>query len=197
MKRSGSHSSASAIKQLRTWLAMSVPDGSRDDKLDDIVSEVKSRSAQMLNGWRKQPVFSPHIGILEHAVECFENDDFMSCTSLLVPRIEGILRTHHSNLGIENRPSPRNLSEAAVAARIEREICLLLPHRFETYLREVYFADFDPSTQGGEVSRHSVAHGVASPSEFNRKSAAIGMLVVHQLSYFLEGGQGRLRQDVT
>ncbi|MDE2927596.1 MAG: hypothetical protein OXT71_14470 [Acidobacteriota bacterium] len=161
-----------------------------DEKLDDIVSEVRGRSAKMLNIWRENPSLVEHIEILERAVERFQNDDPMSCTSLLFPRIEGILRTHHNSLGAANQPSPQNLSASAVATEIDREKCLLLPHRFNIYLDRVYFADFDPSTPNIEVSRHSVGHGVASESEFNRKSAAIGILIVHQLSYFLQTGKG-------
>lgn len=145
----------------------------------------------MLDSWRGNPLLKDHIEILERAVERFQNDDPISCTSLLFPRIEGILRTHHSSLGNEDRPSPEILSTTAVAKEVNKDTCLLLPRRFGTYLREVYFADFDPSANTIEVSRHSVGHGVASESEFNRKSAALGILIVHQLFFFMETGKGR------
>lgn len=62
-----------------------------------------------------------------------------------------------------------------------------MPHRFQDYLRDVYFADFSPaSNDEADVSRNSVAHGTASASKFNRKSAVIGILIAHQLFYFLE-----------
>jgi hypothetical protein len=157
-----------------------------DEKLDDFVAEVNGRATQMLDGWRTHSSFAPHIAILERAIERFRNDDFVSCTGLLFPRIEGILRTHHTSLGTANRPSPGNLTNSAVASRIDNEKCLLLPHRFAAYLRDIYFANFNPVAQDIDVSRHSVAHGVATASEFNRKSALLGLLVVHQLFYFLE-----------
>lgn len=157
-----------------------------DEKLDDIISEIKERIPQMLDSWRNHSSFFPHIEILERAVERFQNDDFVSCTGLLFPRIEGLLRTHHNSLGIQRRPSPENLTESAVAAKIEKEKSLLLPHRFAKYLREIYFADFNPDDQTIDISRHSVGHGVAAASKFNKKSAAIGILTAHQLFYFLE-----------
>ena len=46
-----------------------------DEKLDDIVSEVRNRSTQMLNSWREHPSLMEHIEILERAVERFQNDD--------------------------------------------------------------------------------------------------------------------------
>ena len=160
-----------------------------DEILDDVVCELKSRSTQMLRSWCDHPSLSPHAEILKRAVDRFQSDDAMSCAGLLFPRIEGILRTHHNSLATECLPTPGNLSEMAVTAHKEREKCLLLPHRFNDYLRNVYFADFDPSAQDIGISRHTVGHGVANTSEFNAKAAVIGLLIVHQLFYFLENGQ--------
>ena len=157
-----------------------------DEKLDDFIAEVKDRITQMLQNWRNHNSFVPHIDILERAVERFLDGDYVSCTGLLFPRIEGILRTHHTSLSIASRPTPANLTQSAVASKIDNDKCLLLPHRFADYLRDVYFANFNPVAQDIDVSRHSVAHGVASASEFNQKSALVGLLVVHQLFYFLE-----------
>ena len=160
-----------------------------DEMLADIVSQIKSRLPQMLDGWRSKSSFRPHMSILERAVERFQNDDPVSCTTLLFTRIEGILRTHHTSLDTPARPSPNNLTESAVASKIENDKSLLLPRRFAKYLEDVYFADFEPYAHDVDVSRHSVGHGVASASKFNQKAAVIGLLTVHQLSYFLENVQ--------
>ena len=163
-----------------------------DENLDDIVSETKSRVPQMLESWSKHPSFLPHFDLLERAVERFQDNDPISCTALLFPRIEGILRTHHQNLGAQFPPKSKMteyLTELAVAAKIENDECLLLPRRFTAYLRDVYFADFDPDADNIEISRHSIAHGVANPSKFDYKSALIGILTAPQLFYFLERKQ--------
>src|SRR5205807_3590384 len=104
--------------------------------------------------------FSPHVDIFERAVERYRADDFVSCTALLFPRIEGLMRTHHTSLGVAAPPSPPNLAATAVASKISNDKCLLLPHKFTSYLQEVYFANFNPVAQDIDVSRHSVAHGV-------------------------------------
>ena len=167
-----------------------------DEKLDDIISEIKERIPQMLDSWRNHSSFLPHIEILEHAVERFQNDDSVSCTGLLFPRIEGILRTHHTSLGTQMPPSTKNLTQTAVAAKIQNEKSLLLPHRFDKYLRDVYFAGFNPNAQNIDVSRHSVGHGLASASKFNKKSAVLGILIVHQLFYFLENRRSQQTPEV-
>lgn len=157
-----------------------------DEKLADIVPELKQRVPELLDSWRKHTSFTKHSTILERALQRFQEDDFVSCTSLLFQRIEGILRTHHTSFAATNRPTPANLADAAVASKVDNEQCLLMPRRFQQYLRDVYFADFDPAAHDIDVSRHSVAHGVASASGFDQKSAAIAILMVHQLFYFLE-----------
>ena len=166
-----------------------------DDKIDDFVSEISSRASQMIEAWQNNSSFTPHMPILERAVERFLDEDFVSCTGLVFPRIEGILRTHHTSLGVSGQASCSNLTNTAVASKIKNEKCLLLPHRFAAYLRDIYFASFNPIDQDIDVSRHSVAHGVANASEFNKKSALLGLLVVHQLFYFLKSDRAEGLSD--
>ena len=48
-----------------------------------------------------------------------------------------------------------------------------------------------------KISRDSVGHGVAAASAFDRKSALIGLLTVHQLFYFLGEESGREPEEGT
>ncbi len=157
-----------------------------DEILDEIVLEVKDQVPEMLESWRNHSCFKPHIEILENAVKHFLGGDMISCTSLLFSRIEGILRTNHLSVSTASTRKQKNLAESAVKAKIENEKCLLLPDRFESYLNDIYFANFEPDAQDIVISRNSVGHGVAGVSEFNPKSSVIGILIVHQLFYLLE-----------
>lgn len=158
-----------------------------DELLDDIISEVKETTPRMLQGWRNHSSFKPHLDVLERAVERFKNDnDFIGCTGLLYPRIEGILRTD-IDAEMRSQATQHELVQAAVGSKLGNEQSALLPHRFQDYLRDVYFGDLSPASKREvEVSRHSVAQGTASASRFSRKSAVICILIVHQLFYFLE-----------
>lgn len=60
----------------------------------------------------------------------------------------------------------------------------MVPDRFEQYVREVYFANFEPGTDA-KPSRNSVGHGVATADEFNEKSACISILLVDQIFFLL------------
>ena len=159
---------------------------SPDEMIGDIISEIKERVPQMLDNWRARSSLSPHIQILERAIDRFLNDDYVSCTGLLFPRIEGILRTHHRSSGSEDHPSQKNLSRYAIATKIQNQSSLLLPHRFREYLDKVYFQNFDPNISDPEISRNSIAHGVASALNFNSKSTTISILIIDQLFYFLQ-----------
>ena len=157
-----------------------------DDMLDEIVAEVKGQAHDMLQSWRTHSTLSTHIEFLERAVERFLEDDAISCTSILFPRIEGIVRTHYVEAGGPGNPSQSDLTDLAVAAKVENERSLLLPLRFKDYLENVYFAHFNLPKGEVPLSRHSVVHGVALASDVDLKSAVLGLLIVHQLFFFLE-----------
>ncbi len=157
-----------------------------DELTGQIAKEVKEKSQAFLDLWKSHPAFAGHMPIFEKAVERFLAGDHVSCTALVFPRIEGIMRSHHAASGATNRPSQGNLCTSAVGANADRDRCLLLPHRFERYLQDVYFADFDPKAANIDVSRNSVGHGVADPVAFSEKVAVIGLLVVQQLCYSFE-----------
>ena len=50
-----------------------------DEKLDDVVIEVKKHVPRMLESWRNHSSFLPHSKILERAVERFNKDDPVLC----------------------------------------------------------------------------------------------------------------------
>lgn len=160
-----------------------------DDMLDDIAAEVKDSSPKMVQWWRTHPTLSKHIVFLERAVDRFLHDDFISCTSILFPRIEGIVRTYHADLSRAGNPGQKDIADLAVSAKVANNRSLLLPFRFKAYLEDVYFANFNLPKDDVPLSRHSVGHGVAKPADFNQKSAIIAILIVNQLFYSLGAEQ--------
>lgn len=55
---------------------------------------------------------------------------------------------------------------------------------FHKYLDEVYFRNFDPDNPTN-ISRNTIAHGVAKSQDFSIKAATIGFLILDQLFYFI------------
>jgi hypothetical protein len=112
----------------------------------------------------------------------FGDGDYISCVAILYPRIEGILRKVHQLTGSTQHPSQSALSRSATA-HVGNPMSLLLPKKFQDYLKRVYFAGFAPGSFKEDVSRHSVGHGVADQSRFDKRAAIISILIVQQLNY--------------
>ena len=155
--------------------------------LDEFEAETRERVDSMYSCWKKHPSFSPHAAILERAVDAFKIGDYLCCTGLLYPRIEGVLRTHNVRMGDTDQAGSKKLVDSAVASELENPFGLLMPRHFERYLREVFFEGFSPAGVVPNISRNSVAHGVADPKAFDKKHALLAVLITHQLFYFLKG----------
>ena len=152
-----------------------------DELLDEIVAEVKQRIPAMLSSWKKQPAIAHHFRVVDVAIARFLADDHINCTSTLFTRIEGILRTHHRTVRPDQGISTEELASSAVLGKRNTFQSLVLPHRFEAYLNEVYFQNFNPNDKEIPVSRHSVSHGEAPVDTFDMKSSVISILIVDQL----------------
>lgn len=154
-----------------------------DELLDQIASEVRSSIGKFLEMWRGEAVFQDHIALFERAIERFYEEDYLSATSILFPRIEGLMRSHYVSGESTNRVHSSTLSEASTNIVKQSEGYLLMTQKFQEYLDMVYFANFDPNDRNINISRHSVGHGVADERSFSKKSAVIGILIVQQLYY--------------
>ena len=154
-----------------------------DELADKIIEEVHERLDGFIEVWQKYETFQSHIEILTHAADRFRAKDYISCAGLLYPRIEGVLRSHLLAQQSSTRATQNAIAETAVVRKVQNQHSLLLPQRFQQYLQKVYFANFNPVAQQIDVSRNSVAHGVADQSSFSKKSAVIALLVIHQLFY--------------
>jgi hypothetical protein len=145
---------------------------------------VKEKLDQFLLAWEIHPNFIPHMPLIRKACELFKDDDFVSSTALLYPRIEGILRTNHKVA--KKWLKTEHLTSSAIEFKKDKFRSLLLPQKFEQYLNEVYFKGFDPADPKIDVTRHSVSHGTAAVENFNEKSAVIGILILSHLFYCFE-----------
>lgn len=157
-----------------------------DDVLPQISSEVLSDLPKWMEKWKGKEQFSSHIDILEKAAERFVDKDYISTVSILYPRIEGIMRSHHYAIYPDEKGTQENLVKSTFSD-VDKELnpkLLLLPEKFKNYLQDIYFASFDPKDPKGS-SRNTVSHGVASANDFSEKSACIGFLIIEQITYYL------------
>jgi hypothetical protein len=134
-----------------------------DELTPRVVEEVRGKVPAFLEAWKLHPALATHAPLLEKAVTDFLSENYVSCSGLLFPRIEGILRSTPAFSGADRTGS------------------LLMPHRFEDYLREVYLSSFNP-----DAPRAGEAVGRAGAAGFDGKSSSVALLVVHQLFHSFE-----------
>jgi hypothetical protein len=153
-----------------------------DALLDEIEIDTKFAVATRMESWKLQPLLQPHFSVIETAVKHYSQGDYLSATLILYPRIEGVMRSLHFTDPNAPKASQENLIATSVTNTQlpQHPYSLLLPLRFEQYLREVYFATFNPKNPDG-VSRNTVSHGVAPVSALDRKGATLGFLILLQL----------------
>lgn len=167
-----------------------------DELLPDIQQQVVGRIPLMKSKWGCSPFFEPHQEFLETAAERYVAGDHISATNILFLRIEGIMRSYHECQDLKTSANQENLVQSVIGkAQVGRHAySLLLPDKFREYLQRVYFASFD--TQKPEtrqvISRHTVSHGVAPAELFNLKASTIGLLIVDQLSFYLQDKRVRV-----
>jgi hypothetical protein len=157
-----------------------------DDLLEKIIDEVQLSINVMLERWKGSSILRNHIGLIGHAAERYMQKDYISATTILYTRIEGIMRDVLQMASSGKKASAKNLAETITSQKEYSDVGrnILLPRMFHKYLDDVYFRNFNPD-QPTEISRHSVAHGVAKPQDFSAKAATIGLLLLDQLFYFL------------
>jgi hypothetical protein len=150
-----------------------------DRLLSEATASVRRSLPNMLQRWRAAELLRPHIEFFAHAAKKYEERDYVSCTAIIYPRIEGLMRTVHLAVGASGRATQRNLTDVVIDAREAEfhDFSLLSPERFRQYLSDAYFADFKPGDEA-PLSRNTVGHGVATIEQFNEKGATLGLLTL-------------------
>lgn len=161
-----------------------------DDLLPQVQGEVTKIIQNRLTSWIKIAAFQTHMEFISKAAEHYQNNDHLSCISVLFPRIEGVMRSFQSIQGQPEKASQKDLANVVVSPGVnpkDPNMSPLLPLRFGQYLNEVYFANFDPQRLDNPLSRNTVGHGVATKENFNLKGSTLGFLILDQLSYYFGG----------
>ncbi len=143
--------------------------------------------------WQKNPIIKAESKFIDIAIKHYKEEDYISCISVIYPRIEKILRLHSCNI----QPHLTTLKKKSLSNSIqinfdktEYPYTPLLTERFTTYLENWFFKDFMPGKFGEPINRNTVSHGVASEQAFNRKFSVIAFMIINQLYYYL-GSDGR------
>jgi len=156
-----------------------------NDLLTVVNTELSLKLDNSIESWTNHTIIREHGNFILVAAERFKAKDYISCVSILYPRIEGILRSINLHAGSSNN-SQKDLSIAPmIVSSIEPNyFSAVLPERFSAYLKNVYFANFQPNSNI-DISRNSVSHGVAKEKDYSEKSAIIAFLVIEQIFFHM------------
>jgi hypothetical protein len=132
------------------------------------------------------PLFQPAAAALKIGLRHFVAGEAFSAASVLYPAVEGMLRRHYASRNSVNYPrQARLIEDAKQAGQTGRHsYCLLLIERFDGYLRQIIFADFDWKNPTG-VTRHTIGHGVVEPDQCDEVSVARVVLTIQHLLFSL------------
>jgi hypothetical protein len=173
-------------KTLKAMLGHAENGWNIDELLDDSVLTAIEAAADPGAALLSGRPFLEHRALIAHAFERFRARDYKSAVAILVPRIEGVLRAIHAELGAERATSSAlAASSTATYQKSRGDATLLMPDKFREYLQIVYFRSWKPGEGPSHVSRHTVSHGVAPEAMFNKKAAAVAVLTVLQIALYI------------
>jgi hypothetical protein len=170
------------LKDLHSAIEAGFPTDNNVRKLLQAVSD--EELVRLVGQWKGKAVFADHADLLAHAVERYTAGDYVSASHILAPRIEGILRSLH--LGKGGKPKSPELLDGLVQ-KVRDSVkgpSAFLPEAFREYLRTFLYAGFDLETGQISFSRHSIAHGVTPPDQFDRVRAFQLLLIADQIAFY-------------
>jgi hypothetical protein len=159
--------------------------------IDNLLPKIEDNVLRLLDKYelidKSIPYMSEHADMLERAIERFKAKEYISCASILYPRIEGLMRSFYRSVGYTDSITAKSLTKAVIEHHQNKRLLysLLLPEKFKHYLDNIYFAHFAPGSSP-DVGRHSIAHGEARSNDFSIKSCVTGILIVYQLLLFVK-----------
>jgi hypothetical protein len=167
-------------KKLLSWASCD-----RDPKpvLEEISRNFATDLDARLESWKRYDLLNRQMDFLNAAKDRYKAGDPLSCISLLYPRIEGVMRLLFEEENPRGNPTQGTIMSNLVENQHAHSV--LLPNRFEEYLKKVYFRGFDVAAGEVPLSRHSHGHGVSAASDYDLVRAAVGFMVLDQLFHYL------------
>lgn len=151
----------------------------------------KNKIDSFINRWWNNKIFQDKKAIIMAGIEAYlkgTDSDYITCIKTLYSEIEGVIRMNYVNDNPGQKPVFRDLItyvRQKAGTKFASDNSLGFPDVFFKYLGEVIFRDFNLDTGKVDVSRHSVSHGVAKAEDYNQMKALQGILVLDQMSFYL------------
>jgi len=160
-----------------------------DGLIDNIENDTFSYIEERKLIWDSDENLSPFVCFLDLAVSRHKEDDFVSSSSIMYPKIEALIRKDFVADNPEKEGRQQKILVEHITEKTLRNISALttfIPDKFKRYLEECYFKDFSVTNDDNSVSRHSVAHGASTIEKFDKKASLLGLLVFSQIAEYIQ-----------
>ena len=172
-----------SLYDLITYARDSFNDFDSSDFVDEVYDYLSTYCDDFIaQKWKIKLPFETYSEDLIEGIDKFKSGDWRSCIQTLYPKIEGVMRANAKSMSkLRKRMSSNDLVDLALEDDLDNYLSSLQPLEFSTYLREVYFRNFNNKSLKVVLSRNSFAHGVVDPAEYNKQNAVITVLTLDHL----------------
>ena len=154
-------------------------------------SFTKERIMGFTKYWWKNDIFREKKDLITAGINAYlggGDDGIINCITNLTSQIEGIVRLdYHRKMGkAPTTDEWKKYLKVRASESFSDPWSLGFPGPFFAYIEKVFFRPFDIEMGDVELSRHSVAHGVANREGFTRIRALQLILTMDQIHHFLQ-----------
>ena len=169
-----------------------------DDLIDKIESDTLFYIQERKAVWGEDENLLQFVCFLESALSRHNEDDFVSSSSIIYPKIEALIRRDFIVDNPEKEGRQQKVLIEHITGKALRSISALttfIPDKFKRYLEECYFKDFSVKDDDNPVSRHSIAHGASTIDRFDKKASLLGLLVFSQIAEYIQQSSNKTMQS--
>ena len=141
------------------------------------------RFEDILEDWHKIDIFPYET--LKKGVAHYLNGDPFSSIRVLIPDIEGIVRSTLPDKFeyLKQSEIPQKIADHSITDDSHNREDLLFINAFRSYLEKIWFVSFSSPNPSYNISRHTVSHGNAQYREYTLEKALQLILTIDQLSF--------------
>jgi hypothetical protein len=155
-----------------------------DELFDGFESDLLDSNEKWRESWLASTWIPDFIKFFDIALERHSASDYVSSISIIIPKIEGVLRTDL----VACDPTKHGHNQKALIEHIVEPsknqylwLSSFLPEHFKSYITDCFFKNFTHSTLDNDISRHSISHGASAIEHYDRKSSLISLLIFVQV----------------
>jgi len=156
---------------------------------DQMVDSYDPMIENIVNSWMKNQNFKDREIFIWKGIQEYLEKDYISSISILYPQIEGLIRgLPIPDIDLKGVPMGEKLTDKIVQTtnQYNPDSSLFISEKFKDFLINSYFSKFDPNNGPADLSRHSLAHGMATyEKDYSKITAFQTILILDQLSFYV------------